>query len=55
MTISLAITPSLPVKHNLTVGGGEGGGWGPSEASPSARQRDASDASGRQMSFSVEG
>ena len=37
--------PSLPVKHNLIVGGG----WG-----PSVRQRDAPDASGRLTSFSVE-
>ena len=43
-TISLAITPSLPVKHDIV-----GGGWG-----PSARRRDAPDASGRLTSFSVE-
>ena len=41
-TISLAITPSLPV---LIVGGG----WG-----PSARRSDAPDASGMLTSFSVE-
>ena len=45
-TISLAITSSLPVKHDLIVGGG----WG-----PSTRQRDAPDTSGRPTSFSVEG
>ena len=46
-TISLAITPSLPVKHDLIVGGGCG---------PSARQRDASDAIAVGLtSFSVEG
>ena len=44
-TISLAITPSLPVpvKHDFIVGG------------PSTRRRDASDATGRLTSFSVEG
>ena len=48
VTISLAITPSLPVpvKHDLIVGGG----WG-----PSARRTDAPDATGRLTSFSVEG
>ena len=46
VTISLAITSSLPVKHDLIVGGG----WG-----PSARRRDVLDASGRLTSFSVEG
>ena len=47
-TISLVIMPSLPVpvKHGLIVDGG----W-----EPSARQRDAPDATGRLMSFSVEG
>ena len=45
-TISLTITSSLLVKHELIVGGE----WG-----PSARQRDAPDASGRLTSFSVEG
>ena len=47
-TISLAITPSLPVpvKHDLIVGGV----WG-----PSARRTDAPDATGRLTSFSVEG
>ena len=43
-TISLAITSFL--KHDLIVGGG----W-----RPSARWRDAPDASGRLTSFSVEG
>ena len=38
VTISLTITPSLPVKHDLIIGGG----WG-----PSARQRDAPDVTGR--------
>ena len=44
-TISLAITPSLPVpiKHDLIVSG------------PSAKWRDAPDATGRLTSFSVEG
>ena len=37
-SISLTITPSLPVKHDLIVGGG----WG-----RSARQKDAPDTSGR--------
>ena len=46
VTISLAITPSLLVNHDLIVGGR----WG-----PSARQRDAPDNSGRLRSFSVEG
>ena len=45
-TISLTITPSLLVKHDLIVGG---------EWRPSARQRDAPDTSGRLTSFSVEG
>ena len=45
-TISLAIMPSLPVKRDHIVCGG----WG-----PSARRRDASDASGRLTSFNVEG
>ena len=45
-TISFVITPSLPVKHDLIVGGG----WG-----PSARRRDAPEASRRLTSFSVEG
>ena len=44
-TISLAITPSLPVKHDLIVDGG----WG-----PSARWTDAHDASGRLTNFRVE-
>jgi len=44
-TISLAITPSLPVKHNLIVNGK----WG-----PSARRTDALDASGRLTNLSVE-
>ena len=45
-TISLAITPSLLVKHDLIVGG---------EWRPSARRRDAPDTSGRLTNFSVEG
>ena len=45
VTISFAITPSLPVKHNLIFSGG----WG-----PSATRRDAPDTSGRLMSFSFE-
>ena len=45
-TISLAIMPSHPIKHDLIVGGG----WG-----ASARWRDAPDASGRLRSFSIEG
>ena len=45
-TISLAIMPSIPVKHDLVVGRG----WG-----PSMRRRDALDASGRLMSVSIEG
>ena len=49
-TVSLVITPSLPVKHDLIVSGGGGG-----EVRPSMRRRDAPDASGRLMSFSVEG
>ena len=40
------LRPPKWVKHDLTVGGG----WG-----PSARQRDAPDASGKLTSFSVEG
>ena len=52
VTISLAITPSFLVKHNLIVGGGVGAKC---EASPSARWRDTPDASGKLMSFSVEG
>ena len=52
MTISLAIMPSIPVKHDLIVGGGLGA---KREASPSARQRDAPDATSRLTSFSVEG
>ena len=47
-TISLAITPSLPVpavKHDVIDGGGR----------PIARQRDAPDATGRLTSLSVEG
>ena len=44
---SLAITPSLPVKHDLIVGGG----WG-----PSVRRRNAPDAIAVGLtSFSVEG
>ena len=46
-----AITPSLLVKHDLIVSGG----WGPSEASPSTRQRDTLDASGRLTSFKLKG
>ena len=49
-TISLAITPSLPIKHD-SLGGGEA----KHKASLSARRRDAPDASGRLTSFSVEG
>ena len=45
-TISLAITPSLPVKNDLIVI--FSGGWG-----LSVRWRDAPDASSRLMSFSV--
>ena len=45
-TISLAIMPSLPGMKSLSVGGG----WG-----PSARQRNAPNASRRLTSFSVEG
>ena len=45
VTISLAIMPSLPVKHDLIVTGG----WG-----PSARWRDAPDTSSRLTSFSIE-
>ena len=45
VTISLAITPSLlvPIKHDLIVGG------------PSARRRDAPNATGWLTSYSVEG
>ena len=45
VTISLGITPSLQVKHDLIVGGR----WG-----RRARQKDAHDASSRLMSFSLE-
>ena len=47
-TISLVITPSLPIKHDpiVIVGGG---------SRPSARRRDAPNASGRLTSFSVSG
>ena len=59
-TISLTITPSLPIKHDSIVicrggGGGGGGVEANREASLNARQRDAPDASGRLTSFSVEG
>ena len=53
-TISPAITPSLPIKHDAIVICR----WGVEdkrEASPNARRRDAPDASGRLTSFSVEG
>ena len=53
-TISLAITPSLPIKHDSIVICQ----WGMEakrEASLCARRRDAPDASGRLTSFSVEG
>ena len=40
--ISLVITPSLPIKHNVIFGGG----W-----RPSVRQRDPPDTSGRLTSF----
>ena len=53
-TISLMITPSLPMKHDSIVVCR----WGVEakrEASPNARWRDAPDASGRLTSFSVEG
>ena len=53
-TISPAITPSLPIKHDSIVICR----WGVEakrEASPNARRRDAPDASGRLTSFSVEG
>ena len=56
-TISLTITPSLPIKHDSIVicrGGGGGGVEANREASLNARQRDAPDASGRLTSFSVE-
>ena len=48
MRDALAIMPPppLPVKHDLIVGGGVG---------PSARRRDAPDASSRLTGFSVEG
>ena len=46
VTIFFMITPSLPVKYDLIVGGG---------VEPSARQRDAPDASGKLTSFSIEG
>ena len=52
-TISLAITPSLPTKHDSIVICH----WGVEakrKASPNARRRDVPDASGRLMSFSVE-
>ena len=52
-TISLAITPSLPIKHD-SLGGG-GGGEAKHKASPNARRRDAPDASGRLMRYSIEG
>ena len=50
----------VPVKHDLIVGSGGGGGGGgvvraKREASPSARRRDAPDATGRLTSFNVEG
>ena len=45
-TISLAITPSLPVKHDLIVGGGVGA---------KHEVERCSDASSRLTSFSVEG
>ena len=48
-TISLAITLSLPGTKSLSVGGGD-----QARASPSARRRDAHDASSRLTSFSVE-
>ena len=47
VTISLAITPSLPVKLDLIVGGVEA----KHEASLSARQRDVPDTTGRLTSF----
>ena len=53
-TISLAITPSLPIKHDPIVICQ----WGVEakrEASPCMRRRDAPDASGRLTSFSIEG
>ena len=52
-TISLAITPSLPTKHDSIVICQ----WGVEakhEVSPKARRRDAPDTSGRLTSFSVE-
>ena len=52
-TISLAITPSLPTKHDSIVICQ----WGVEakcEASLNVRQRDVPDASGRLTSFSVE-
>ena len=53
-TISLAITPSLPVKHDSIVICR----WGVEakrEVSPNARRRDAPDASGGLTSFNIEG
>ena len=53
-TISLTITPSLPIKHDFIVICR----WGVEakrEASPNARWRDAHDATGRLTSFSIEG
>ena len=53
-TISLAITPSLQIKHDSIVICR----WGVEakhEASPNTRWRDAPNASGRLTSFSVEG
>ena len=47
-TISLAITLSFPIKHDSIFI--VGGGW-----RPSARRRNAPNASGRLTSFSVEG
>ena len=52
-TISFAITPSLPTKHDSIVICQ----WGVEakrEASPNARQRDVADASSRLTSFSIE-
>ena len=50
-TISLVITPSLLVKHDVIVNGG----GAKCEALSNVRQRDAPDTSGRLMSFRVEG
>ena len=53
-TIFLAITPSLPVKHDSIVICQ----WGVEakrEVSLNVRQRDAPDATGRLTSFSIEG